>query len=90
MIEVKAIADPTKGGCNVSITMEGNGHAILEESLAIIQGVMGSLKSEDMALHMLACRALADDPRILFGEDEEDMFVSRKDVQRIKIREGVN
>lgn len=72
MVEVKATADDARKGCNVSISMEGQGQAILEETLAVVQGVMDSLKDQDVLLHMLALKIIADEPSILLGQDEHE------------------
>lgn len=91
MVEVKAIADNNKEGCNVSISIEGSGREILEETIAVVKGAMGSLKEESFMLHMLAIKAMADDPTILLGDDAEDADkFSYKDIKHITFREGVN
>lgn len=92
MVKVEARANNERKGCNVSISMEGNGKDLIEETLAVIQGVMSSLKEESSMLHMLAIRAIGDEPTILFGEDKESDRA--KDFERFvataKFREGVN
>ena len=44
MVKAEATANEKKNGCNVSISMQGHGKDLIEEILALIQGVMGSLK----------------------------------------------
>lgn len=93
MVEAKAIADNEKGGCNVSISIEGHEHEILEETLALVQGVMGSLKDQSFVLHLAAIKAIADNSEILFGEEVSEEDVA-KDFERLvataKFREGIN
>ena len=72
MIEAKATSDDKRGGCEVSISMKGNGHELVEEALALIQGVLGSLKDEDAFLHLLAIQAIAEHREILLGKDERE------------------
>lgn len=92
MIEVKAIVDNSKDGCNVDISMEGNSKDLLNETLAIIKSLMGSLKEEDAILHLLALKAMADNKKILCGEESEDdkakMF--ERFVATASIKKGVN
>lgn len=44
MVKAEATANNEKKGCEVSISMKGHGKDLIEETLALIQGVMGSLK----------------------------------------------
>lgn len=39
------------------------------ETLAIIQALMGALKRDDIRLHAAVIKAMADNPKILLGED---------------------
>lgn len=93
MVKAEATADSNKGGCNVSISIEGHGHEILEETLALIQGVMGSLKDQSVLLHLAAVKAIADHSEILLGKDADEDDKA-KDFERLvataKFREGVN
>lgn len=95
MIEVKAKADDSRGGCDVSISFNGNGKDLVEETLALIQGVMGSLKDEDIMLHFLVLKTIADHKEILLGNEERDEHDDKADaferfVATAKFREGVN
>lgn len=90
MVEAKATADSSKEGCSVSITIEGHGKEILEETLALIQGVMGSLKESSFALHLMAVKAIADNPEVLLGEDETVVKDFEKFVATTKFRGGIN
>lgn len=72
MVSAKATADDKRRGCEVSISMEGNGHKLVEEILALIQGVMGSLKEQDLILHLLVLQTIADHSEILLGEEMSD------------------
>ena len=90
MVEAKATANNDKGGCNVSISMEGHGQEIIEETLAVIQGVMGSLKEQSIMLHMLALKAIADNSEILLGEEDKIAKEFERFVATTKFREGVN
>ena len=89
MVKVEARANNERKGCNVSISMEGNGKDLIEETLAVIQGVMGSLKEQDRILHMLALQAIAENSEILIGEEDIAKEFERF-VATAKIREGVN
>ena len=90
MVKAEAKVNNERHGCNVSISMEGNGKDLIEETLAIIQGVMGSLKDEDRILHMLALQAIADNSEILLGEDEDIAKDFERFVATAKFRGGVN
>lgn len=92
MIEAKATADDKRDGCEVIITMNGSGHQLVEETLALIQGVMGSIKEKDVLLHLLIIRAIAEHSEILRGDDEESDKAQEFErlVATAKIREGVN
>ena len=72
MIEAKATSDDKRGGCEVSISMKGKGYELVEETLALIQGVLESLKDEDMFLHLLAIQVIAEHREILLGKDERE------------------
>ena len=91
MVKAEATANEKKNGCNVSISMQGHGKELIEETLALIQGVMGSLKEQDRILHMLALQAIAENSEILIGEEED---IIAKEFERFiataKIREGIN
>lgn len=89
MVKVEATANDEKKGCNVSISMEGNGKDLIEETLAVIQGVMGSLKAQGKILHMIALQAIAENSEILIGEEDIAKEFERF-VATAKIREGVN
>lgn len=90
MVKAEAIANNEQGGCNVSISMQGHGKDLIEETLALIQGVMGSLKGEDRILHMLALQAIAENSEILLGEEEDIAKEFERFVATAKIREGIN
>lgn len=89
MVKVEARANDEKKGCNVSISMEGNGKDLIEETLAVIQGVMGSLKAQGKILHMIALQAIAENSEILIGEEDIAKEFERF-IATAKIREGVN
>lgn len=90
MVKVEARANDEKKGCNVSISMEGNGKDLIEETLAVIQGVMGSLKAQGKILHMIALQAIAENSEILIGEEEDIAKEFERFVATTKIREGIN
>lgn len=74
MIEVKAKADVERQGTSISTSMEGMGIELVNEAIAIIKSVMGSLKSTDQTLHMVALAQIAMDSSILIGDDDESDF----------------
>ena len=92
MIEARAKADSNRNGCEVSVSMEGHGVEIIEEALALIQCVMGGLKDQSIALHMLALQMIADEPTILLGEEKASDLA--KDFERFvattQFKEGVH
>ena len=90
MVKAEATANNEKNGCEVSISMRGHGKELIEETLALIQGVMGSLKQEDRILHMLALQAIAENSEILIGEEEDIAKEFERFVATAKIREGIN
>lgn len=90
MVKAEATADNNKGGCNVSVSIEGHGKEILEETLALIQGLMGSLKEESFALHLVAVKSIADNPEILLGEEEGIAKDFERFVATTKFRGGIN
>lgn len=90
MVKVEAKANDKKQGCNVSISMEGNAKDLIEETLAVIQGVMGSLKDEDRILHILALKAIAENSEILIGEEKDIAKDFERFVATAKFREGIN
>ena len=90
MVKVESIANEEKKGCNVSISMSGNSKELVEETLAAIQGVMGSLKEQDALLHLLAIRAIAENREILLGEERDIAEDFERFVATTKFREGVN
>lgn len=90
MVKAEATANNEKKGCEVSISMRGHGKDLIEETLALIQGVMGSLKEQDRILHMLALQAIADDSAILLGEEEDIAKEFERFIATAKFREGVN
>ena len=90
MISVKSTIDKERGGCELNISIEGYGDDILHESLAVIKGIMGSLKNESKQLHLLAIAAIADDPTILIGDEQDDDIVSMGAVQHVSFKGGIN
>lgn len=90
MVKAEATANNEKGGCEVSISMQGHGKDLIEETLALIQGVMGSLKEQDRTLHMLALQAIAENSEILIGEEKDIAKEFERFIATAKIREGVN
>ena len=90
MVKVESIANEEKKGCNVSISMSGNSKELVEETLAAIQGVMGSLKEQDALLHLLAIRAIAENREILLGEEGDIAEDFERFVATTKFREGIN
>lgn len=90
MVKVEATANEKKNGCNVSISMQGHGQDLINETLALIQDVMGSLKGQDRILHMLAFQAIAENTEILLGEEEDIAKEFERFVATAKFREGVN
>lgn len=90
MVKAEAIANSEKNGCEVSISMRGHGKDLIEETLALIQGVMGSLKEQDRILHMLALQAIAENTDILLGEEVDIAKEFERFVATAKIREGIN
>lgn len=90
MVKVEARANDEKQGCNVSISMEGNGKELVEETLAVIQGVMGSLKEQDALLHLLAVEMMIENIEILTGEESNKAEDFERFVATTKFREGIN
>lgn len=90
MVKVEARANNERKGCNVSISMEGNGEDLINETLAVIQGVMGSLKEQGKILHMIAFQAIAENSEILIGEKEDIAKEFERLIATAKFREGVN
>lgn len=90
MVKAEATANNEKTGCEVSISMKGHGKDLIEETLALIQGVMGSLKEQDRILHMLALQAIAENSEILIGEEEDIAKEFERFIATAKIREGIN
>lgn len=90
MVKAEATANNEKKGCEVSISMQGHGQDLINETLALIQGVMGSLKEQGRMLHMLALQAIAEHSEILIGEEEDIAKEFERFVATAKIREGIN
>ena len=90
MVKAEARANDEKQGCNVSISMEGNGKELVEETLAVIQGVMGSLKEQDALLHLLAVEMMIENIEILTGEESNKAEDFERFVATTKFREGIN
>lgn len=70
MIEIKA-----KAGANsteISNHTEGTLGDIMNESLAIIESLMGNLKKSSEVGFTLALKMLADNPEILLGDGDSD------------------
>lgn len=90
MVKAEATVNKEKNGCNVSISIDGHGEDLINETLALIQGVMGSLKEQDRILHMLALQTIAEHSEILLGEEEDIAKKFERFVATAKIREGIN
>lgn len=90
MVKAEAIVNKEKSGCNVSISIEGHGEDLINETLALIQGVMGSLKEQSVTLHMIALNSIAKNTDILFGGEDDMAKVFERFVATAKFREGVN
>ena len=76
MIEMKAIANNEKGTTEVSCHIEGTGADLANEAVSIIESMMGDLKKQSIIIHFVILKALADNPEILIGgdNDEHDKF----------------
>lgn len=90
MVKAEATVNDEKKGCNVSISIEGHGEDLINETLALIQGVMGSLKEQSVMLHMVALQAIADNSDILLGGEDEIAKSFERLIATAKFREGVN
>lgn len=90
MVKAEATANNEKTGCEVSISIEGHGEDLINETLALIQGVMSSLKEQSVMLHMVTLQAIADNTAILLGEEEDIAKVFERFIATAKIREGIN
>lgn len=67
MIEVKA--DTTDHRTAVDVKVDADLIEYGAEILAIIHSLMGAVKNDDVRLHTAILKAIADDPKILLGED---------------------
>lgn len=89
MIEVKAKVDEEQNGTNITLSVEGTGKDILIETMSIIQALMGDLKNNSSALHLIAVKVIADNPSILIGDAEESISLPEV-MEHVTIKEGVN
>ena len=87
---VKVEAQVNGDHTDVSVAMEGKGIDIVNEAISVIQAVMGDLKKNEEPLHLVAIKAIADDPSILLGGDEAQVERFEKLMATAKFREGVN
>lgn len=85
MVKIKAQSDGDE--THVSVSVEGTGEDILNESLAAIEGLMGNLKEQSVILHSMALKVMSDDPKILLGKTTGE---SGAKFEQIRIKEGVN
>ena len=68
MIEVKATTTADHR-TEVDVKVDAGLVEYGAEILAIIQSLMGAVKNDDIRLHTAIIKAIADDPKILLGED---------------------
>jgi len=68
MIEVKATT--TNHQTEVDVKVDADLIEYGAEVLAIIHSLMGNLKKDDIRLHKALLDAIADDPKILLGDDD--------------------
>lgn len=71
MIEVKATTSADHH-TEVDLKVDADLIEYGAEILAIIHSLMGAVKNDDIRLHAAVIKAIADDPKILLGEDESD------------------
>lgn len=92
MVEVKAEVSKEKEGTVVNIKYEGAGVEIVEETIAVIKGLMGDIRKEAKPLYPIILAEMASDPSILFGEDEEvdGELQSFKKWKEATLKKGVN
>lgn len=93
MIEVKA--NTTDHRTEVKAKVEADFFEYGAEVLAIIQSLMGALKKDDIRLHAAVLKAIADEPKILLGEDTPaDEAKAELDLAKLMskaiIKKGVN
>ena len=72
MVEVKATADNVRNGTSVKVKYDGTGFDVIQETVALIRGLMGDLRKNAPNLHAAIITELALDPSVLLGEDEDD------------------
>lgn len=72
MIELKATADNVRNGTSVQVKYDGTGFDIIQETVALIRGLMGDLHKNAPSLHEAIITELALNPSVLLGEDEDD------------------
>lgn len=95
MIEIKA---NTEEGHGIGVEINVNASAIEygSEALAIINSLMGALKKDDLKLHQAVLGAIADEPKILLGENISDSVSTRAEselanlMSKAIIKKGVN
>lgn len=84
MIEVKAetIVKDGEKGVSISARTEGSGEEVVNETLTIIEALMKNLKKEAPALHLIALQAIAEEPWILSGEENEREYEAKMELAK--------
>lgn len=72
MVEVKAIADNVRNGTSVQVKYDGTGFDVIQETVALIRGLMGDLRKNAPSLHAAIITEIALDSSIILGEDEDE------------------
>lgn len=71
-VEANTVIRGDSRGAEVTIDLKGDGIQIADEILAIIQGLMGEMKESDRLLHMFCLQAIANNPKILLGKEDDE------------------
>ena len=71
-VEANTVMRGETRGAEVTIDLKGDGVQIADDILAIIQGLMGEMKENDRLLHMFCLQAIADNPKILIGKEDDE------------------
>ena len=71
-VEANTVMRGESRGAEVTIDLKGDGIQIADEILVIIQGLMGEMKENDRLLHLFCLQAIASNPKILLGKEDDE------------------
>lgn len=92
MIEVKAetVGKGEDKGVSISVRTEGTGEEVVNETLTIIEGLMKGLKKDAPGLHLVALQAIADNPWILSGDEDNKEYDAKMEMAKMMSKGVLN